>query len=188
MSTPVTTAPVWKIIESNKDIAKHHGDASSFLTYYFKGIVNPGESFVYMGPLNAWGDFSEIVPELQKDEEFDGYDFDNFPIKAYLDYKNESDLAAAGEKTLPDAGFAKPAFSLNITFILMAAAAVIAVLLLIALFIILAVKAVRRKRTIRSLQAQVEELKSALEAQKNASTEPVNTETADASDENSEEE
>lgn len=56
--------------------------------YYFKGIVNEGESFVYADELGQWADFSQIIPYLQKYEKYEGVDFDNFSIKAYLEYED----------------------------------------------------------------------------------------------------
>lgn len=53
-------------------------------SYYCKGIVNPGESYLYTSSDDTWTDFSLIKAELESgsgDAQY--YTYDNFPIKAY---------------------------------------------------------------------------------------------------------
>ena len=60
---------------------------------YYVGVVNPGESFIYLFDDKTgkykWHDYSEIIGYLKEDEkakEGEVYtEYDNFPIKAYSD-------------------------------------------------------------------------------------------------------
>ncbi|MDO4284632.1 MAG: lectin like domain-containing protein, partial [Eubacteriales bacterium] len=95
--------------KNNRRLKAEHADESSYEQYYAVGVVNPGESFVYFAGEDAWSDFSEVVPALVEYEEFEDLTFDNFPIKAYLDYKNAEDQAAAEAENIPSLGYAEPA-------------------------------------------------------------------------------
>ena len=54
-------------------------------TYAAKGVVNPGESFIYLENDGIWWDFSELKNILESDESSPTsyLTYDNFPIKAY---------------------------------------------------------------------------------------------------------
>ena len=53
--------------------------------YAAKGVVNPGESFIYLENDDTWWDFSELKKILESDESSPTsyLTYDNFPIKAY---------------------------------------------------------------------------------------------------------
>jgi hypothetical protein len=77
---------------------KFYSESSDF--YYAEAIVNPGESWLYMG--DGWFDLSEIMEELliEWDEEWAPYiTMDNFPIKAWLE-KLEPEYTAPQAKPL----------------------------------------------------------------------------------------
>lgn len=61
------------------------------LNYYCKGIVNPGESYVYIDSLGKWVDWSEVVAEFQTLDAYVFNDFDNFSLKAYSSFANEEE-------------------------------------------------------------------------------------------------
>jgi len=61
------------------------------LNYYCKGIVNPGESFIYMEEAGGWTDWSEVIQEFQNTVEMAFLDFDNFSIKGYSSYENKEE-------------------------------------------------------------------------------------------------
>lgn len=135
---------------------------------YAVGIVNPGESLVYIDALGGWADWAEIVPELQKTMEFKYVDFDNFPVKAYLDFDGESELM---NSELPELKFAPPVKQLGTLFyVLVCCALLLAILLLIVLPAVLICRAVKlhrhpelrkpkkpRKPSYKALKAQLEE-------------------------------
>lgn len=53
--------------------------------YYSKGVVNPGESFIlYKNRWLDWADVTATMHKLNIDMNDDGFDYDNFPIVAYL--------------------------------------------------------------------------------------------------------
>lgn len=54
-----------------------------------KGIVNPGESFLYIGEYDSWYDWSGIVGLFCEDKQLGEYVYDNFPIKAYSNIVSE---------------------------------------------------------------------------------------------------
>lgn len=135
-----------------------------YLPYYAKGIVNPGESYVYIGALGAWSDFSEVIPALQENEDFSAYDFDNFPIKAYHDLQNESDAVFLSESNLPALNYAEPAGFVDVPLVLLEAAAVLlALALLIFLLIVLPLKNHKRKKRLKKLEAENAALRAKLE-------------------------
>lgn len=146
----------------NREVKKYHGEG--FEPYYVKGIVNPGESFVYLGELEGWSDFSEIVPCLQEDE-FEGYEFDNFPIKAYLDYTNAEDQESTALEPLD---YAPPKGEWNMVPLAGLVIAAAIPVLVIAALIILAVKNHTKKRRLKALEEEIAALKEALEAAKEA--------------------
>ncbi len=53
--------------------------------YFSKGVVNPGESFVlYKNRWLDWADVTATMHKLNIDMNDDGFDYDNFPIVAYI--------------------------------------------------------------------------------------------------------
>ncbi len=147
--------------EKNLELKKQHSE--DFLSYYSKGIVNPGESYVYLGELDAWSDFSEVIPEIQKADDNDNlswYDFDNFPIKAYHDFQNPGDYTGLGDEgvSASDLGYAKPAGTYNVLGI----AVLLILLALVALRISFMVKNHKRKKLVKAQAAEIAELKARL--------------------------
>lgn len=55
---------------------------------YSRAVVNKGESYLYTDITGTWLDWSDIVDELHKDEDQRLYDYDNFPIKGYANFKD----------------------------------------------------------------------------------------------------
>ena len=142
---------------ANRTVKANH--ENSFLEYYAKGVVNPGESFIYVGELDAWSDFSEIIPALQETEEYRYHDFDNFPIKAYLDFVNEADYAnvnGAPKETI----FAAPAGKVNGPQLAMWIALALAALSIPVWFVVLIVLNHKKKKKLRALQAELAALKA----------------------------
>ena len=128
---------------------------------YSKAVVNPGESYVYMNALGQWGDFSAIIPYLQQDEEYKDYDFDNFPIKAYLSYSNEDEAIAAAESKVPeDLNFADAASPIYFRFILFILLGVVVLIVLIVLIIKGIIKKHKRKKYIKELEQKVPQLEA----------------------------
>lgn len=74
---------------------------------YSVAVVNPGESFVYIGEnsgnngsasAGTWTDWREVVDALHEDEVKKLHEFDNFPIKSYASFKDPAVAAEiAGE-------------------------------------------------------------------------------------------
>lgn len=78
---------------------------------YWKGVVNPGESFLYLSSVGEYADLAGVISELQKKEDYADYDFDNFSIKAYFEYSSPEAAESAGD--LPDLRYAPPAGALS---------------------------------------------------------------------------
>ena len=149
--------------ESNALVREKHAgeDEQSYFNElahsYGVGIVNPGESYVYIDDLGYWSDFSQIIPELQKDEKLSWYDFDNFPIKTYSTFADASaELAASQASVLPDLGYAEPATQLNTRMLIICAIAVLLVFTLIVVGVILIIMHILKKRKAKRMQ-QVQE-------------------------------
>lgn len=142
---------------ANRETKANHED--EFLEYYAKGIVNPGESYIYVGETGGWSDFSGVIPALQETEEYQYHDFDNFPIKAYLDFKNEADYAAVNTIVTENIGFAEPAGRVNVPQLFMTILIVLAVLSIPVWYVVLIVKNHSRKKKIAALQAELAALK-----------------------------
>ena len=138
---------------------KHRGGSpedysAEMWAYYGKGVVNKGESYLYLDTLKKWCDFADIIPELQTYEEYHGLDFDNFAVKAYLDYEDPSE---AEMTELSDIGFSAPATRFNVRIIVTEFLAVIAAIALVILFIRHIIMNARRKKTIKIMKNQLEE-------------------------------
>ena len=125
--------------------------------YYMVGIVNPGESYLYIGENRDWTDFADVVTALEEREEYHGQTFDNFPIKAYLDYENESDIEA-GE--LPDLGYAEPAGAIDTTWLAIILVGFIAVIIVLILLIRGRIKRLRMKKQFKAQTKEIAELKA----------------------------
>ena len=144
--------------EYNRQVAyDNRGSAKSeyedqLQTWYMVGVVNPGESYLYVGENRNWTDFSEVVAALQDTDEYHDETFDNFPIKAYLDYENADDVTV---EELPDLGYAAPAGTIkwrNAAIIL----AVFAVL--IALIVLSVLRCIKRHKMKKQFKAQLKEI------------------------------
>lgn|GEM_PF-5118366 len=54
--------------------------------FYATGVVNPGESYVlYKDRWLDWADVTAVMHAINIEMNNDGFDYDNFPIVAYLD-------------------------------------------------------------------------------------------------------
>lgn len=149
-----------KIQYRNRNELDPAGYEDELIMYYSKGIVNEGESFVYMDALGEWGDFAKIVPYLQEEEQYNGMDFDNFPIKAYLSFSDTSDFKGMEKEFSAESlGFSDPAPWINVKFIVKVVGIVLAGSLLLALIvfaiIMLCKKIKARKAYIKSLEEKV---------------------------------
>jgi C1A family cysteine protease len=153
----------------NKEAMREHREEGSAswvnyeLPYYSVGVVNPGESYVYVEELGGWYDFSEVIPALQEYDSYSGMDFDNFPVKGYCDLVNEED----GVIELPDLGYAEPASWINPVGLARAILPVIAGIAAVIIAIIVLVRAIirgrRNKKLLKSQKEEIEELKKELE-------------------------
>ncbi|MDO4188555.1 MAG: lectin like domain-containing protein [Lachnospiraceae bacterium] len=104
--------------------------------YYFKGVVNEGESFVYADELGQWSDLSQIISYLQKYEKYEGVDFDNFSIKAYLEYEDaETGSESTAEYMTSGLEYKKPASKIYYKYILNVCIYIIIVALIVFYFI-----------------------------------------------------
>lgn len=112
------------------------------LNNYAVGIVNPGESMVYVEALDGWADWADVISHFQETQEFRYVDFDNFPIKAYLDFSDAKEAAAS--VSLPELEFAPPAEQINILVLFRFLLAIFVVLVaVITLAVILIIRAVK---------------------------------------------
>ncbi len=152
--------------ENNRQVAyDNRGKAKSeyedqLQTWYMVGIVNPGESYIYVGENRNWTDFSEVVTALQDTDEYQDETFDNFPIKAYLEYENADDVTL-GE--LPDLGYAAPAGTINLRNTAIILAAFIVLIVLIVLFVRRCIKNHRMKKQFKAQTKEIAELKAGTE-------------------------
>ncbi len=87
-----------KIREANPDLSEEELVEKDYLwNKYAVSVVNPGESYLYIGKMDKWADWSEFVDTMCNIDGLDSYDylggleFDNFPIKGYIDVKNRED-------------------------------------------------------------------------------------------------
>lgn len=144
--------------------------------YYYVGIVNEGESFVYADELGQWADLALLVPYLQKADKYAGIDFDNFPVKAYLEYADGAEADDSAKDIMTgDYNPADPAGKISYKFIIE-----MIVLLIILVFVIRhIVRSIKKKRhykkmikQIDALEKENEELKAKLDkATENNTTE-----------------
>ncbi len=147
--------------------------------YYSVGVINPGESYLYLDETGGWTDFSDVVAAIKEDEDYTDYVYDNFPIKAYLAFANDEEMSAETGGELPELGYAEPAGSIHTVTVIKLAA----VLLLIILFI---VWMVRRHKKLRRMKqqlaeqekeiAQLKEEVQSLKTEKTEETEPLQQE------------
>lgn len=113
--------------------------------YYGLGVVNPGESFVYIDELSSWYDFSDMIETLSINSgDTYEHDYDNFPIKAYCSFANESEAAAYSKDNLPDLSYAEPATVIDIPGLVKLIAICLGGLVLFILIIIVSVKLIKR--------------------------------------------
>ena len=171
------------VTEYNRKILyQHRGDEDNsaykddLKKYYAKGVVQKGESYIYMNELGQWGDFADIIPYLQADEQYQNYDFDNFSIKAYLSF---SDSAVASDSVsdymTTELTYADPETGIYMPYIFKAIGVLVGILVLLILFIILLVRRHKKKKKIKkmmklaekvpALEAEIEELRSKLKSQ-----------------------
>ena len=148
-----------QVAYDNRGMAKIDYE-DQLLKWYTVGVVNPGESYLYVGQSRNWNDLSEVIPELQKYEAYREYTFDNFPIRAYLDYENEADIEV-GE--LPDLGYAEPAGPINMRRVCIILAVIIILILLIVLKIRGIIKRKKMKKLVKAQQKEIAELKAEVE-------------------------
>ena len=127
--------------------------------YYSKGIVNPGESYIYLDELGQWADFADVVTYLKDSDDFSGFDFDNFPVKAYLDYAEGSDAAQSAPEELK---YADPAGIIKWSAVIRIIVRLLIVIAIIVLVIVAIVKLSRRNKEFKRLQARVKELEAQL--------------------------
>lgn len=156
------------VLLANKDVHRMHPNTSddqlNLIQYYYKGIVNPGESYIFIQDLNTWYDFSEIVSELQKTDDYKDYDFDNFSIKAYSNFKNSSDADALAEQ-MPKDGlkYAEPAGTVDygalVKSLIRFAITIVIVVLIIKFF----VKRSKKKKYYKQLEIENAQLKEQLQ-------------------------
>ncbi|MDO4961317.1 MAG: C1 family peptidase [Eubacteriales bacterium] len=78
-----TVLPYQYDYQTLKDFADETGGS---FDYYYKGIINPGESFIYVKDYNAWADFKDVAKAINDNSEDDKMEFDNFPIKVFSEY------------------------------------------------------------------------------------------------------
>lgn len=157
------------------DIEKMY--ASELEPYYFKGVVNEGESFVYADELGQWSDLSQIIPYLQKYDKYEGVDFDNFSIKAYLEYED----ANTGDESTADymssgLEYKKPAGKIYFKYMINVCIYIIIVALIV--FCI-----VRKKKKKKAKAAQYNEMLNKIELLEKENTE-LKSKIADAEDSN----
>ena len=87
-----------KVREANPDLTEEELiEGDYFRNEYAVSVVNPGESYLYVGKVDKWVDWSEFLDTMCSIDGLDSYDyfgglaFDNFPIKGYLDVTNLED-------------------------------------------------------------------------------------------------
>ncbi len=148
-----------QVVYDNRGTAKSEYE-DQLQKWYTVGVVNPGESYLYVGQSKNWNDLSEVIPELQKYEAYREYTFDNFPIRAYLDYENEADIDM-GE--LPDLGYSDPAGPINTCRACMILAVIIILILLIVLKVRGIIKRRKMKKLVKAQQKEIAELKAEVE-------------------------
>ncbi len=123
------------------------------LSYYSVGVVNPGESYFYAEETGGWSDFSDVVTAIQEDPEYTDYVYDNFPIKAYLAFADDTEMSAETGGELPDLGYAEPAGSIHTKTVVIIGI----VVLVIILFIVLKVRRHRKWRRMKKQLAEQEQ-------------------------------
>lgn len=155
--------------QNRKILYSHRGDyvpgienpekvyADELAPYYFKGVVNEGESFVYTDELGQWADLSQIIPCLQKYEKYEDVDFDNFSIKAYLEFED----AKTGAESTADymssgLEYQKPASRIYYKYILNVCIYIIIVALIVLHF-------VRKRKKKKEKAAQYNEMVEKIE-------------------------
>lgn len=156
VSTNATQTSKEGVEEQNRQVYYENrgSDLSDYeeelLGYYSVGVVNPGESYFYAEEANGWTDFSDVVAAIKEDPDFTNYEYDNFPIKAYLAFADEDEMNAETGGELPDLGYAEPAGSIHIQTVVI----IVIVVLVIVLLIVLKI---RRHRKWRRMKKQLAE-------------------------------
>ncbi len=99
-----------KVREANPDLTEEELiEGDYFRNEYAVSVVNPGESYLYVGKVDKWVDWSEFLDTMCHIDGWDGYDvlgdlaFDNFPIKGYLDVNNLEDAPVQPTESYLDA-------------------------------------------------------------------------------------
>lgn len=144
-----------------EDYKKAHPDEKEEdlpILSYSIGIVNPGESFVYIDELSGWYDFSGMIETLGNNSgDTYAHDYDNFPIKAYCSFANEEDLSAFDQNTLPELNFAEPATVLDMgglgKLLLLALGGLLLFIAIIIVTVKLIKRAVRKKKAEKASDA-----------------------------------
>ncbi len=88
-----------RIREANPDLTEEELIEGDYLeNEYAVSVVNPGESYLYIGKKDKWVDWSEFLTVMCSMDDLSGYDslgglaFDNFAIKGYIDADNLADV------------------------------------------------------------------------------------------------
>ena len=155
-----------EVMYNNRGMAKYEYE-SQFMKYYTVGVVNEGESYLYVGESRKWNDLADVIPELQKYDKYKYEAIDNFPIKAYLDYESEEDLKADTTE-LPDLGYKAPAGEINTKRVCILVGIIAVIILLIALKIWSMVKKHKMKKLIKAQKKEIDALKTEIERLKAA--------------------
>ena len=149
----------------NKEAMREHREEGSSswgnyeIPFYCVGVVNPGESYVYVQELGGWYDFAEVIPALQEYDRYNGLDFDNFPVKGYCDLVNEEEAVIE----LPDLDYAKPASSINPLGLVQKALPFLAAILAVILLVYVIIRIHRGKKLLKSQKKEIEELQKELQ-------------------------
>ena len=142
------------VAERNRKKKAEHQD--TFEQYYAVGVVNPRESFVYFAGQDAWSDFAEVIPALVEHEDFKEFTFDNFPIKAYLDFENEEDQAVVDTSNSAPLDYADLAGLIDLGRLTQYVFFVLAALIIVISYFVLIAKDVRKNGIIKRQKAQLE--------------------------------
>ena len=169
-----------KIRYSYRNVSDESVYADELLKYYTKCVVNPGESYVYMNALGMWGDFSEIIPYLQEYDDYYGQDFDNFPIKAYLDFSDPAEAQAVAESySTSELTYAEPATGTYMPYIFEKIWIIIGIVIGSLTVIFLIILGIRKFVNLRKQAAKVPELEKRIAELEGNATDADNSAEAD---------
>ena len=123
-------------------------NADDYLSrYYAVGIVNPGESYVYIDEIGQWFDFADMIDTLRLNSEalFE-YDYDNFSIKSYAQFKDPARAEQiANETEIEELNYAEPATEINVKVLKSYLIGALLALVVLIILIIVLVKAIKKK-------------------------------------------